>query len=219
LRTASCARKDAPVNGDGWVPMTLLTAVAAVFLALLAASCENRWSASPTAPTLIPSETSPAATTVRWNLTTTITSITGSRGDCFSPIYWGTIGTPFHHYMFPLTITRSAESISLVVPDGWSDPYGYTGIVVGQDFTAGGGYDYSYTCSGSPPTRSEVVWEGHVSGRFSSDGSSLTAKEVWSYRFPSREGVTVHIDWTATRQDEGSSVLPTTVRFGNSRRD
>ena len=59
----------------------------------------------------------------------------------------------------------------------------------------------SYTCSGSPPTRSDVVWEGHVSGRFSSDGYSLTATEVWSYRFTTGEKITVHIDWTATRQD------------------
>jgi hypothetical protein len=182
--------------------MKSLNAVAPLVLALLVAGCENRLPAPPTAPTLIPSETSPAATTVRWDLTSTITSITGSRGDCFSPVDWGTIGTPFHHYMFPLTITRSAESIRLVVPDGWSDPYGYVGIVVGEDFTAGGGFGYSYTCSGSPPTRSDVVWEGHVSGRFSSDGSSLTATEVWSYKFPNGDQVTVHMDWTATRQAE-----------------
>jgi hypothetical protein len=182
--------------------MKLSTALATLVLSPLVASCESRWTDPPTGPTLIPSESSAAATPERWNLTTTITSITGSRGDCFSPVYWGTIGTPFDHYMFPLTITRSAESISLVVPDGWSDPYGYVGIVVGEDFTAGGGYAYSYTCSGSPPTRSDVVWEGHVSGRFAADGNTLTATEVWSYEFPTGEKVTVSIEWTATRQSK-----------------
>lgn len=183
--------------------MKSLTAVAPLVLALLVAGCENRLPAPPTAPTtLIPSESSPAARPVGWNLTTTITSIAGSRGDCFSPVSSGGIGTPFHDHQFPLTITRSGESISLVVPDGWSDPYRYVGIVVGEDFTAGGRLAYSYTCSGSPPTRSDVVWEGHVSGRFSSDGYSLTAREVWSYKFPTGGEVTVHIDWTATRQDD-----------------
>ena len=182
--------------------MKLLTALATLVLALLTAGCgENRGTVTPTAPMLSPSESSPAATPERWSLTTTITSITGSRGDCFSPVSSGGIGTPFHDHQFPLTITRSAESISLVVPDGWSDPYRYVGSVVGEDFTAGGGFGYSYTCSGSPPTRSDVVWEGHVSGRFSSDGYSLTAREVWSYTFTTGERVTVHIDWTATRQE------------------
>jgi hypothetical protein len=72
------------------------------------------------------------------------------------------------------------------------------GSVVGQDFTpTSGSFDGYYTCAGSP--RSDWIWEGHVSGRFSSDGSSLTAREVWSYKFPTGDDVTVHIDWTATR--------------------
>jgi nitrous oxide reductase accessory protein NosL len=65
--------------------MKFLTALATVVLALLVASCESRWDTTPRAPTLIPSQSSPAATPVRWNLTMTITSSSGPRVDCFAP--------------------------------------------------------------------------------------------------------------------------------------
>jgi hypothetical protein len=87
-----------------------------------------------------------------------------------------------------------------VVPDGWNDPYRYVGMVTGEDFIARGGYDYSYTCSGALAVQADVSWEGQVSGRFSSDGNSLTATEIWSYGFGTGQKVTVHIHWTARRQ-------------------
>jgi hypothetical protein len=37
-------------------------------------------------------------------------------------------------------------------------------------------------------------------GRFSADGSILTAKEVWSYRLASGKTVSMHFDWSAIPQ-------------------
>ena len=160
----------------------------------------NSKSPTPTAPTLMPSESAPAMTWVTWNLTTTVTSMTGRRADCFSPLGSRKIGTPTPGQL--MAANRSAESISFWVPDGWNDPYSYVGILVGDDFTAtGGGCCGSYTCAPAP-MRSDLAWEGRVSGRFSPNGYSLAATEVWVYKFPTGDEVAVHLDWTATRQDE-----------------
>ena len=184
--------------------MKSLTAVAPLVLALLVAGCgENRSTVTPTAPTLIPTraETSPAETPERWNLTMTVSSITGPRVNCFAPIGAGIVGTPVRDQI--MTINRAAESISFSVPDPWwyeTPTTSYVGVVVGEDFSAAapGSYGGWVTCAG---TRTDLVWTGHVSGRFSPPGYSLTATEVWSYKFSTGDEVTVHIDWTATRQD------------------
>ena len=183
--------------------MKSLTSAAPLVLALMVANCEDRLPAPPTAPTLIPSESSPAAKWVTWKLVTTVTSIGGPRINCFRPYDYGDVGTTLRD-LPPLGITRSAESIRFLVPDGWwNDPYAYVGTVVGEDFTAASpSFDLSYACDGTPFARSPVVWRGQVSGRFSSNGSSLTAAEVWWWKFPTGNEVTVHIDWTATRQDD-----------------
>jgi hypothetical protein len=127
----------------------------------------------------------------------TISSITG-RVHCFAPIGWGTVGTTVRDQI--MTISRAAESVSFSVPDPWwyLQPTSYAGVVVGEDFSADGGSSGGWvTCAG---TRLDLVWAGHVSGRFSPDRYSLTATEVWSYRFSTGDEVAVHIDWTATRQ-------------------
>jgi hypothetical protein len=57
----------------------------------------------------------------------------------------------------------------------------------------------AFSCPGTT-TRWDYRFEGRVSGGVSSDGQTLTAKEVWSYTLTTGEEAALHLDWIATRQ-------------------
>ena len=174
--------------------MKFLAAVAALVFALLVASCEDRSPALSTAPTEIPSVSPPVAAGESWNLTSSFTSITGPVV-CWAPRT--DIGTSAHTPF--MGIIRSADSIHLRVGYGWYDPDTYVGTVAGQDFKAiGPSFDGYHACG---PAQHHWRIEQHLSGRFSADGRSLTATEVWLYKLRDGGEVTYYIDWKATRTD------------------
>jgi hypothetical protein len=176
--------------------MRFLAVTTLVVSALLVAGCEDRLPALSTAPTELPSASRSVVTfgAEDWNLTPIFTSFTGPVV-CWAPVT--NIGTAARNLF--LGISRSADSIRLRVSYGWDDPETYVGTVVGQDFVAIGPSHNGYNVCG--PTQHHWRIEQRVSGRFSSDGRSLSASEVWLYKLPDGDEVTYYIDWKATRRD------------------
>ena len=176
--------------------MKALATIAVVVSALLAAGCEDRLPTLSTAQTAIPlvSPSAPIGPGEVWNITATINSITGPVV-CWAPRT--DIGTTAHTPT--MAITRATDSIRLTVGYGWYDPDTYVGTVVGSDFKALGPSYSGYNVCGT--TQHHWRIEQHVSGRFSSNGRSLTATEVWLYKLPDGDEVAYYIDWTAARSD------------------
>ena len=175
----------------------------ALSLGLLLTGCESRSSALPAAPSGPPlrapdSPTAgPAQIAVageRWNLTTTLTSLEGPEV-CWAPRT--NVGTSVQWLM---AIQRDGTSIHLLydVRNWPTDAVEHFGTVEGDTFEAASrSWTTSLLCGAA---RSEYQFEAHVSGRFSADGRSLTATEVWSYRPTSGATIRFHFDWTATQQ-------------------
>jgi hypothetical protein len=99
-----------------------------------------------------------------------------------------------------MAIQRSGGSIHLVY-DVRNFPFvevNHVGKVVAQDVVAASeGWTGAHACDGA---RYEFRFEADMVGRFSADGSILTAKEVWSYRLASGKTVSMHFDWSAIPQ-------------------
>lgn len=168
---------------------------------LLVAGCGSGSSVPPTAPTStaspapVPPRPDPGLVAgERWNLTTTLTSLSGPEV-CWAPRT--NIGRSIDWLM---AIQRSGQSIHLLydVRNYPSDHVEHVGTVVANDFTASSeSWPGSFMCG---EARSDYRFEANVSGRFSADGRTLTAAEVWSYRLTSGETVSFHFDWNATKQ-------------------
>jgi hypothetical protein len=129
----------------------------------------------------------------RWNLTVTLTSVSGPQV-CF--LRQLALGTSHQELM---AVQRSGQSIALVhdLLNWPTDDVELAGTVMGNDFTATSGWG-----PGFQPCGGEVFYsfEASASGRFSADGRSLTAEEVWSYRLPSGDTTSLHFAWSATPQ-------------------
>ena len=171
--------------------------VGAAALGLLLTGCESRSANVPTAPMLVPSPSTPTVRREIWDLTTTVTSVTGPHVECSAPTRG--YADPGIEVRRGLSINRSGESITMFVPDPWFDGDRYAGVIAGDDFTATSSFSGHHICHGPVPTRTDFDWEGRVSGRFTLPGYSLVATEVWSYRFKTGEEVIVRINWTAVR--------------------
>lgn len=184
------------------MPHLLRNGVAVVTILLGAAACGGNGATwSPTAPSA-----TPTVAGERWNLTATLRSFTGPEA-C--------VGFRPHTYVgqssyWLMAIERSGESIHLVVsdvgdptycaeaPDERCDRYEYEGTVVADVLTAAvKSLSGATFCGGS---RFDFRAEHHVSGRFSGDGRALTAEQVQSLQLSSGETLSLHYDWSATRQ-------------------
>ena len=177
--------------------MTFRTRSAAFVITLALGACGSD-SASPTAPT------PPAATALRpdppqvpgdrWNLTTIQTAVTGpARKVCWRNLD----GTRINWLM---AVQRSGESVNFLYDvNNWpSDHVEHKGSITGEHFIANSeAWTGGFPCGG---TQVEFVFQAEVSGRFSANGQSLTATEVWIYQLSSGEAVRISFDWVANRR-------------------
>lgn len=156
--------------------------------------CDGR-SVLPIAPSATPLPVPPprpaASSTVGqefWELTGTYVGHTGPEA-CISPVA-ETAGKPIRSV---LVIQRSGESIHVL-----TDHDHYIGTVVADEFSAtetedtGGMWD----CGAA---RLRYRFEGRVSGRFSTDGRSLSGEEVALFRLESGATIRRSWDWIAIR--------------------
>ncbi len=167
-----------------------------LLLALSASGCDRPRLTSPLLPTSstpIPQTALP--TPVRpiprgyWVLTATLTDVTG-RHVC--PHWAPEIG---HSAEYALDVRRSDSVVTLVydVRDR-IDYLELAGTVSGESFEARTTHAGFLPCGGS---RLDYEFESLVSGRFSSDGAQITARETWSYRVPSGDAFVYYFDWIA----------------------
>jgi hypothetical protein len=169
-------------------------AAASVALTAVLAGCGGS-SVVPTAPTST-QPPAPGSTVVgeRWNLTTTLRSITGP-DDC-NVVTTAEVGESFSWLM---VIERSGESVRLFV-SLVDDPLArdeYQGTVLEDVLTAAIKSRPGTTICGD--SMHGVVAEARVSGRFSADGT-FTGEELKSYQFRSGEASNAYFEWTAARQ-------------------
>lgn len=110
----------------------------------------------------------------------------------------GAVGQSYADWV--MEIQRSGNSAHLVVFDSHdpSDRYEWDAKVTADAFTADTGGPSAGWCS-EKGGRVEFTSQDHLSGRFSSDGTTLTAAEDISLQLKSGETVSFHFDWTAAR--------------------
>ena len=176
-----------------------------LLLALGLAGCNSHSSVLPTAPSST-SPPAPATGTIageRWNLTTTLTSVTAPEGCVLdlagSDIYIGQSSD------WQMAVERSEGAIHLVLSeaDDPTDRFDYKGTVVAgvltvlRNFT---GFTRSGWCGGERGGQVAFRTEQEILGRFSSDGQTLTAREVVSSEHSSGGTFIFHYDWSATQQ-------------------
>ena len=176
-----------------------------ILLAVALASCNSHSSVLPTAP----SSTSPQVPArgpiagERWNLTTTLTSATGPEG-CVLDLAGSDLSIG-QSSDWQMAVERSGESIHLVVyeADDPSDRFDYQGTAVAgvltilSSFT---GFTRSGWCGGERGGQVAFRTKLEISGRFSSDGHTLTAREVVSSEHSSGGTFIFRYDWNATQQ-------------------
>jgi len=167
------------------------------------AGCDNQSPISPTTPptNTVPFTGQPApprAPVWNWNLTTVFTAITGP-DNCFKERQ-ARSGIPRStEWQLEVTRTGNAVTFDYDVRNYPSDNVRETGTVDGNTFTA---LSVPWPISFPPCADGTVLsgsFDASVTGRFSDDGTHLTAKEVWIYRFSSGE-ITFFMDWTADKR-------------------
>jgi hypothetical protein len=154
--------------------------------------------ATSTAPTPVP----PTLEGERWNLTMTYTSVSGPV-ECLSDTRGVTSGrhiTVGGRSNFLLTVERSGDDIRLAFYDYgfYANPYErYTGGLEASGlFLASSVTPWAMECGG---VRYVYKTDGSLEGRFSDDGSTLIADELFSAQSASGTRVTFRYQWTATR--------------------
>ena len=164
-------------------------AVSVVVLALTSATgCSGDLSQLPAAPTSVASAVLGTAAQERWNLTRTFTGHTGSEG---CNLALDTIGRVADEAV--LVVERSATSMRLFTTDHNT----YVGTVAGNEFLV--------TEREAGPTlqcgeaQLSFRTEARVSGRFASDGRSLTGTETSVFILESGKTITRQWDWQAKR--------------------
>ncbi len=182
---------------------TLLHVGAVATLTMLCVGCSpyqvlpSSSSTTPTAPTPTPSS-QPTLAGGQWNLTTTLSAATGPAG-CVVDISHFHVGDSYRSWV--LEVQRSGQAAHLVYFDFFnpSDRYEFDGAVVGGVLEVPLRTGSSAGYCGQKGGRVEFSFEGYVSGRFSEDGSTLTAEEFQSLRLTSGEAITFHYDWVARK--------------------
>ncbi len=133
-----------------------------------------------------------------WDLTTVLTAVTGP-DNCFTQQQLRG-GIP-RSIAWQLEVTRTGNAVTFDydVRNYPSDNVRQTGTVDGNAFTA---RSVPWPISFPPCADGTVLsgsFDASVTGRFSDDGTHLTAKELWSYRFSSGE-ITFFIEWSADQR-------------------
>lgn len=155
--------------------------------------CGGGQSQLPAAPTSAASTTIPSAVPAtgaqeRWNLTRTFTGHTGSEGCTLALDEIGRMPSDS-----VLLIQRSDKSMRFST----ADHNNYVGMVAGDEFLATETEAGPTLQCGEAQLRFRT--EARVSGRFSSDGSSLVGKETSVFLLESGKTITRHWDWQARR--------------------
>jgi hypothetical protein len=163
-----------------------------VVAALLAAACGSERLMGPT-PARGPGipNIDPGPAPEYWALASTLVSV-GNAEDC------GWDGAPVGATRnYPLTVRRADSQVRLVYGDVM-DEVELVGILEGDAFTASANIaGYALRCRGE---MQNLVFESRAAGRFSADGTALTARETVTYRFASGEAIVYTFDWMATRR-------------------
>jgi hypothetical protein len=170
--------------------------IAVPVLALAVATfegCDNGSRVFP-APSKSPAAPTPTLPTVPieiWDLTTVETAVTGP-DNCFTQQQLAA-GIP-RSGSWALAVTRRGN----VVTFEYAPDLQETGPLEANQFTAQSASARMSSPSCPDGTVLSGTFDATVTGRFSDDGTHLTAKETWVYRFRSGE-ITLSMDWSADR--------------------
>jgi hypothetical protein len=156
------------------------------------AGCDSHSSTLLTAPSpaVLPTPLpAPSVPQELWNVTGTYAGHTGPAA-CIPPFDGNAVQTPMNGV---IVILRSGESIQVLTEHDH-----YIGAVVADQFSATDSDEGTWQCGA---VRLRFRTEGHVSGRFSADGRSLTGEEGVVFRLESGETITRRWDWKGTRKE------------------
>lgn len=172
--------------------------LAVLSISLVASSCQEARTgvSNPIAPSMEPPPpNAPFYPPGSWTLNASVASVTPHR--CFGEL----TGLTSEYKL----VVRRAEELRLSVFWDPTDGIEYVGSLSGHDFSVAGRFNNGnpFTVGCSSRGQVAVVLTGHVSGRFSDDGRSLSAEEVASYLFVATgEQVDVRSLWIATAPAE-----------------
>lgn len=159
---------------------------AAAAAGLLLVGCNE---SSPTAPPMPTPAPPVVSTSTAWSVTQTVTSVSGP------DICLLGLPVPGQSEQGEFELRKSGDSVSFIFPFDINSYFlSYTGTATGMTFTASfpgdrpGGLCVSYRATYT------------LSGRFSEDGSSLTATEVWTWTLDSGQAKTFTFEWSARRR-------------------
>jgi hypothetical protein len=167
--------------------LRISTVAIAVLAALLAGGCGTDGALDGPSPLASPPPIVPAEA---WELTTTLTRVEGPACLIDGPV----VGSTFDQTM---QIRRDGTAITLLYGDP-AEPTEAVGSIDGSAFSAA-----SVTQSGTTLCDGVAVgqvFQSHLTGRFSAEGHSLTAKETWSFQFDTGEVGELSFEWTGTRR-------------------
>jgi hypothetical protein len=163
-----------------------------VVLAHALAGCDSPSSKPTTAPSVAVLSTTPPLPSVPqelWNVTVTYAGHTGPAA-CLPPFDGNVVQTPITGV---IGMRRSGGAITV-----FTEHDQYVGAVVANEYSATDSDGGTWQCGAA---RLAFRSEGHVSGRFSTDGRSLTGEEGVVFRLESGETITRRGDWNGTRKD------------------
>jgi len=182
-RLRTC-RKEKSMRSSKRITLLRGLAVIAVAASLLV-GCNN---SSPTEPKAVAATPAPPVVNAVWSVTQKVVSVSGPE-NCLQGL-----PVPGQSYQGVFQLRKSGDSIAFIFPfDIDSFFIDYAGTVAETAFTASYPGYFAPSCVNYRATQS-------LSGRFSEDGSHLTANEVWNWTFDSGEVKTFTFEWSASRR-------------------
>ena len=163
-----------------------------VVLSYTLAGCDSSGAKLSTAPSVsVAATTTPLPSVPRelWSMTVTYAGHSGPAA-CLPPFDGNVVQTPITGVIGML---RSEASITVV-----TEHDEYMGTVVANEYSATDSDGGTWQCGAA---RLAFRSEGHVSGRFSTDGRSLTGEEGVVFRLESGETITRRWEWKGTRKE------------------
>ena len=172
--------------------MRKASGILVVILACTPAGCDSLSAQLSTAPSAVPPTTTPplpGAPQELWRVTVAYTGHTGPVA-CLPPFDNSVVQTPITGV---IRMLRSGQSITV-----FTEHDQYIGAVVANEYSATDSDGGTWQCGAA---RLAFRSEGHVSGRFSTDGRSLMGEEGVVFRLESGETITRRWDWKGTRKE------------------
>ena len=162
-----------------------------VVFACTLAGCDGSSAKLSTGPSVVvlPTPPLPSAPQELWTVTVTYAGHTGPAA-CLAPFDASVAQTPITGVIGML---RSGGSITVVTEHDQ-----YMGAVVANEYSATDSDGGTWQCGA---VRLAFRSEGHVSGRFSTDGGSLTGEEGVVFRLDSGETISRRWEWKGTRKE------------------